>query len=259
MTDKKTPLFHLGFCPGDISARYAIIPGDPGRVREIAEKMDSPRPLAAHREFTSYTAMLNGHQVIVCSTGIGGPSAAIAVEELHMAGVDTFIRVGTCGGINLAVERGSLVIASCATRCDGTSAQYAPLSFPAAADFAVTSALVKSAGGLGHKCFTGPVHCKDSFYAQHSPQRMPIAPQLLNDWEAFIKLGVLASEMECAALYTVSAALGCRAGCVLNVFWNQERIRAGLDQTAVFDTDIPDNSRAIDTAIGALWLLIAGE
>ena len=255
----ETPLFHLDFRPNALSARYAILPGDPGRVPAIAARLEQVRTVGSNREYVCCEGLLNGHPVAVCSTGIGGPSAAIAAEELHMAGVDTFIRVGTCGGMNLSVCAGDLVIAASATRNEGVTYQYAPAAFPAAADFAVTRALDDAAARLGYVRHVGTVHCKDSFYGQHSPERMPIAAALAAEWQAYLALGVLASEMESAALYTVAASLGCRAGCVLSALWNQERERAGLEQKSTLQPDTIGADRAIETAIAAVERLINNE
>ena len=201
--------FHIKCAPGDVG-KYVILPGDPGRCEKIASYFDSPRLIASNREYTTYTGTLEGVPVSVTSTGIGGPSAAIAIEELHELGADTFVRVGTCGGIDLKVKGGDCVIATGAVRMEGTSREYAPIEFPAVADYGIVSALVKSAAKLGLAYHTGVVQCKDSFYGQHRPQAMPVAGELLEKWEAWKRLGVLASEMESAALFCVAASLGVR-------------------------------------------------
>jgi uridine phosphorylase len=242
--------YHIALSAGQ-AGRYCILPGDPGRCAAIAQYFDDPVYLGSNREFTSWAGTLEGERVSVVSTGIGGPSAAIAMEELHQIGVDTFLRVGTCGGIRLDVCSGDVVVATGAVRMEGTSREYAPIEFPAVADFAVTRALVDSAQALGKTCRVGIVQCKDSFYGQHSPQRMPVAAQLEEKWEAWKRLGVLASEMESAALFTVAAALGVRCGSCFHVIWNQERQAAGLDQTEDHDTDA-----AIRVAVQALRQLI---
>lgn len=235
-------------------ARYAILPGDPGRVEEIAGYLDKPRFLASKREYTSWIGQLDGEKVLVTSTGIGGPSASIAVEELFRTGVRTFIRVGTCGGMQLDVVGGDLVIATGSIRNEGTTREYVPVEFPAVADFQVLQALVQAAERLGYVYHTGVVQSKDSFYGQHSPDKMPVGYELINKWEAWIRAGALASEMESAALFCVSSYLRARAGCVLNVIWNQERANAGMD-----NPQHHDNTRAITTAVEALRILIQGE
>ena len=229
-------LFHLNFNPRQFRADYAILPGDPGRVDEIAACLDYSVPVAYNREFKIDRGEVGAKEVFVCSTGIGGPSTAIAMEELAMAGVTTFIRVGTCGGINVDVNGGDIVVATSAVRQEGTSLHYAPIEYPAAANFDVVKALHDTAQYYGSKVHTGIVQCKDSFYGQHSPETMPVDYELLNKWEAWKKLGVLASEMESATLFTVANKLGVRAGTILSVVWNQERAKTLLPTLEVHDT-----------------------
>lgn len=221
--------FHLNMVKGDVG-RYCILPGDPGRCERIAAYFDEPKQVMFNREYMTYTGTLLGEKVSVVSTGIGGPSASIAMEELIHLGADTFVRVGTCGGMALKVQSDDVVIATGAIRMEGTSKEYAPIEFPAVADLQVTTALVNAAKKLGKPWHAGVVECKDSFYGQHSPETMPVSYELLNKWEAWLKLGTLASEMESAALFTVAAARGVRCGSCFHVVWNQEREKAGLDQ-----------------------------
>ena len=245
--------FHIRCAPGDVG-RYCILPGDPGRCAAIAALFDDARLISQNREFTVYTGSLLGEKVTVCSTGIGGPSAAIAMEELTAIGADTFVRVGTCGGIDLDVRSGDIVVATGAVRQEGTSREYAPIEFPAVADLAVTNALVDAARSLGKTVHAGVVQAKDSFYGQHSPGRMPVSFELQNKWEAWKRLGVKASEMESAALFVVAAALRVRCGACFHVIWNQEREAAGLDQDMSEDT-----SAAVRVGVEALKLLIARD
>ncbi len=244
--------FHIKCAEGDVG-RYVILPGDPARCEKIAAYFDDAEFISQNREYTVYTGTLLGEKVSVCSTGIGGPSSAIAMEELFKIGADTFIRVGTSGGINLKVRSGDLVIATAAVRQDGTSNEYAPPSYPAAASFEVTQALAWAAEDMGSRFHTGVVQSKDSFYGQHSPSRMPVSYELEAKWEAWKRLGVLCSEMESATQFVVADSLGARAGAVFHVIWNQERKAAGLDDEALQneDTDL-----AIRTAIEALKILI---
>jgi len=243
-------LYHIGF--GDEhGAKIAILPGDPGRVGKIAQYLDNPRFFHQNREYTTWLGEVNGETVVVMSTGMGGASTAIGVEELFMAGVRTFIRVGTCGGMAEHVIGGDVVIATGAIRQDGTSKEYVPIEFPAVADLEVTNALVQGAKNLGLNWHAGVVQCKDSFYGQHSPDRMPIGYELKDKWQAWIKAGCLASEMESAALYIVASTLGAKAGCILNVVWNQERAAKGLS-----NPECHDASAAIKSAVEAVRLLI---
>lgn len=242
--------FHIQCKEGDVG-RYCILPGDPGRCEKIAAYFDDPVKVQSNREYTVYTGTLLGEKVSVCSTGIGGPSAVIAMEELHAIGADTFIRVGTCGGIALQVQSDDVVIATGAVRHDGASREYAPIEFPAVSDYRIQEALVQAAKNLGKSWHAGVVQCKDSFYGQHDPARMPVSYELQAKWEAWKRLGVLASEMESAALFCCAAALGVRCGSCFHVVWNQEREAAGLDQQESHDT-----SAAIEVGIEAVKLLI---
>ncbi len=242
--------YHIGMKEGDVG-RYVILPGDPKRCIKIAKYFDSPVLVADKREYVTYTGYLDGVKVSVTSTGIGGPSAAIAMEELANIGADTFIRAGTCGGMNVDVMGGDLVIATGAIRMEGTSREYAPIEFPALADLKVVNALVEAAGNLHKKHHVGVVQCKDSFYGQHSPESKPLGYKLRNKWEAWLKMGTLASEMESAALFTVAAYRKLRAGSVLLVVANQERRRLGLEDPQEHDTEA-----AIATVIEALRVLI---
>lgn len=227
--DARQVQYHIACAPGEVG-RYCILPGDPARSKLIAMFFDDPVQVAYNREYNIYTGTLLGEKVSVCSTGIGGPSAVIAMEELTAIGADTFLRVGTCGGINLKVQSDDVVIATGAIRHEGTSREYAPIEYPAVPDYEVLAALVEAAKTVGKPWHAGVVQCKDSFYGQHSPHRMPVSYELEAKWEAWKRLGVLASEMESAALFTAAAALGVRCGSVFHVVWNQEREKAGLDQ-----------------------------
>lgn len=228
-------LYHVDFDDSH-GAKYVILPGDPGRVEKIAQLLDNPRFYHQNREYTTWLGELCGETVMVMSTGMGGPSTAIAVEELYQTGVRTFLRIGTCGGMQTEVVGGDVVVATGAIRMEGTTREYVPLEFPALADLTVTNALVEAAGELGLTCHTGVVQCKDSFYGQHDPARMPEGEELARKWQAWIKAGCLASEMESATLYIVCQILRARAGCVLNVVWNQERAKAGLSNPKTHDT-----------------------
>ena len=245
--------FHIHCVEGDVG-RYVILPGDPGRCASIAALFDDAKQIAYNREFNVYTGYLLGEKVSVCSTGIGGPSASIAMEELHNCGADTFIRTGTCGGINLNVQSGDIVVATGAIRYEHTSMEYAPIEYPAVANLDCTIALRDAALAMGKTTHVGVVQCKDAFYGQHSPTKMPVSYELLQKWEAWKRLGVLASEMESAALFVVADALGCRCGSCFHVIWNQEREAACLDQDMSEDT-----SASVRVAVEALKLVIAQD
>lgn len=250
--------FHLGITPDEIG-KYVILPGDPGRVAAIAAYLDGAVQVAQNREYNTYTGSLNGEKVSVVSTGIGGPSAAIALEELAACGVHTAIRVGTSGGMDLKVSGGDLVIATAAVRQEGTSREYLPDGYPAAADFTVVSALRDAADALseeedGKRYHIGVIQSKDSFYGETSPETMPVGGRLQAQWDAYLQCGCLASEMEAAALFSVGLVRRVRVGAVLTAIWNVERPKAGLD-----DTTCTDSTRAIECAVGAMRRLIAAD
>ena len=245
--------YHIQVRPGDVG-RYVILPGDPKRCAKIAQYFDNPILIADNREYVTYTGYLDGEKVSVTSTGIGGPSASIAMEELVQVGADTFIRVGTCGGIDIDVKGSDIVVATGAVRAEGTSKEYAPIEFPAIANIDVTNALIAACKEKKVTYHTGVVQCKDSFYGQHSPERMPVSYELMNKWEAWKRLGVKASEMESAALFVVASHLGVRCGSTFLVVANQEREASGLENPVAHDTDM-----AIKIAIDALRKLIKAD
>ncbi|MFA5447243.1 MAG: uridine phosphorylase [Sphaerochaeta sp.] len=245
--------YHLHTKRGDVG-RYVILPGDPKRVAKIAAHLDDAKLIADNREYITYTGTLEGETVSVTSTGIGGPSAAIAMEELVKCGADTFLRIGTCGGIALEVMGGDVVIATSAVRAEGTSREYAPIEYPATANWQIVNACIAAADQLSLRSHVGVVQCKDSFYGQHDPAIMPVSYDLLNKWEAYKRLGVLASEMESAALFVVASHLGVRCGSAFSVVGNQERETLGMDNPINHDTEA-----AIILGIEALRNLIRSD
>lgn len=242
--------FHLKIKYGDVG-RYVLLPGDPGRCEKIAAHFDDYHLVADNREYKIYTGSLNGVPVSVCSTGIGGPSAAIALEELYHCGADTFIRVGSSGGMDPEVLGGDVVIATGAIRMEGTSREYVPMEFPAVADFTVTEALRDAAKNRGNRYHLGVVQCKDAFYGQHDPDSMAAGDQLKSKWNAWVKAGAKCSEMESASLFIVGAVRRVRVGAILAVFANQTRREMGLSDPQSYDTE-----EAIATAVDAMRLLI---
>lgn len=245
--------YHTGVGPGDIG-EYVILPGDPKRCAKIAAHFDNPVLVADSREYVTYTGTLDGVKVSVTSTGIGGPSAAIAIDELAKCGAHTFIRVGTCGGMQEEVMGGDIVIATGAVRMEGTSREFAPIEYPAVADFNVTNALVSAAGKIGVRNHVGVVQCKDSFFGQHEPSIMPVSYELENKWQAWIRMGCLASEMESAALFIAGSFLRVRVGSCFLVVANQERAKKGLPNKQAHDTEL-----AISVAVEAIRELIKKE
>ena len=225
--------YHLNIRPGDVG-RYVILPGDPKRCKKIAEHFERAELVADSREYVTYTGYLDG--------------------EMVKCGADTFIRVGTCGGMDLDVKGGDVVVATGSIRAEGTSREYAPIEFPAVADLRVVNALMKAGENLGYACHAGVVQSKDSFYGQHNPELMPVAGELLSKWDAWLKLGCKASEMESAALFIVASYLRVRCGACFLAVANQEREKAGLPNPVVHDTEA-----AIKVGVEAIRVLIKEE
>lgn len=228
--------YHTGVGPEDIG-KYVIMPGDPKRCSKIAQYFDDAKLVADVREYTTYTGYLDGVKVSVTSTGIGGPSASIAITELSKCGAHTFIRVGTCGGMQENVLGGDIVIATGAVRMEGTSKEYAPIEYPAVPDFDVTNALRMAAREAKISHHVGVVQCKDSFFGQHEPEIMPVSYELEDKWQAWLRMGCLASEMESAALFIAGSFLKVRVGSCFLVVANQERAKLGLSNKQAHDTD----------------------
>lgn len=242
--------YHIKTGKGDVG-KYVLLPGDPKRSAKIAAYLEDARLVADNREFVTYTGYLEGEKVSVTSTGIGGPSAAIALEELVHCGADTFVRIGTCGAMQMDILGGDIVIATGAVRMEGTSKEYAPIEYPAVASYLVVHALIKAAEQTGVRFHTGVVQSKDSFYGQHEPETKPVSYELTAKWEAWKKMGCLASEMETAALFIAGAYLGVNVGACYLVVGNQERQAAGLDNPLAYDTDL-----AVKTAVASVRRMI---
>ncbi len=231
-----TAVFHLGLTADMLQgATVALVPGDPGRVERIAATMDRHEFLAAHREFTSWLGWLGETPVVVCSSGIGGPSTAIAVEELAQLGVRTFLRVGTTGGIQPHLQPGDVIVTTGAVRLDGTSLHFAPMEFPAVADFACTTALVEAATSLGIEPHVGITASSDTFYPgqeRYDTYSGRVTRRFRGSLEEWQSMGVLNYEMESAALFTMCASSGLRAGCVAGVLVNRTQQEMPDEETA---------------------------
>ncbi|HHT96750.1 MAG TPA: uridine phosphorylase [Clostridiales bacterium] len=249
--NKNDVMHHINCKKGDVG-KYVILPGDPGRVEKIAAYLDNAKLVTSYREYLTYTGYLDGTKVSVTSTGIGGPSASIAMEELTKIGADTFIRIGTCGGIDDSLIPGDLIIPTGAIRKDGTGREYVPIEYPSVANFELVNALKDAAQKLGNNHHLGVVECKDSYYGQHEPDRMPTSYELKQKWNAWKVAGALGSEMESATLFIVASVLRVRCATVLLLCRNREReALLGSESVAVWDT-----APAIETAIEALRMII---
>ena len=241
-------VFHLGLTKSMLQgATVAIVPGDPERVKKIAELMDRATFLASHREFTSYLAFIGDSAVVICSTGIGGPSVSIAVEELAQLGIKSFLRVGTTGAIQPSVNVGDIIITQAAVRLDGASLHFAPMEFPAAADFYATTALVEACTQQGIKPHIGITASSDTFYPGQerydtvSKRVTPRFKDSLKEWQA---LGVLNYEMEASTLFTMCLANGWQAACVAGVIVNRT------------EQEIPNESSMKKTETSAVSIVV---
>ncbi|GKW41759.1 uridine phosphorylase [Pectobacterium parvum] len=218
-------VFHLGLVKNDLQgATLAIVPGDPERVEKIARLMDNPVHLASHREFTSWRAELDGKAVIVCSTGIGGPSTSIAVEELAQLGIRTFLRVGTTGAIQPGINVGDVLVTTAAVRLDGASLHFAPMEFPAVADFGCTTALVDAAKDSGIALHIGITASSDTFYPgqeRYDTFSGRVVRRFRGSMEEWQSMGVLNYEMESATLLTMCASQGLKAGMIAGIIVNR--------------------------------------
>jgi uridine phosphorylase len=206
--------YHIQMKKGDVG-RYVFLPGDPGRCEKIASYFDNPKHVAYNREYNTYTGTLLGENVSVTSTGIGCPSTAIAVEELIAIGADTFIRIGTSGGIQPGTKAGEIAIVTAAIRDEGTTSHYMPIEFPAVANFDVVHALLEGVKKLDMPYRLGITQSKDSFYGEVEPDRMPVASRLNDRWKAWVMGGAICSEMEAASIFVLSSIYRVRAGGVM--------------------------------------------
>lgn len=241
-------VFHLGVTRDQLlGAELAIVPGDPARVERIANQMDSPEYLNSVREYTTWLAKLNGRPVIVCSTGIGGPSTSIAVEELAQLGVKTFLRVGTTGAIQDNIEPGDIIITNASVRLDGASTHFAPMEFPAVSSFACAEALVSAVRSESVNYHVGITASSDTFYPgqeRYDTLTGHVIRRFRGSMEEWQALGVLNYEMESSTLLTMCAASGLKAGCVAAVIVNRTR------------QEIPDESKIAEAEATAVRVVV---
>lgn len=247
----KQAVFHLGVTKTDLNgASIAILPGDPGRVEKIAQKMEASRFLGTHREFTLFIGTLEGESVVVCSTGIGGPSTSIAVEELAQLGVHTFLRIGTTGAIQPHIQVGDVIVTTASVRLDGASLHFAPLEFPAVADFDVTCALHEAALASGATVYTGITASSDTFYPgqeRYDTVTGTVVRRFQGSLQQWQQMGVLNYEMESATLFTQCASSGLKAGCIAGVIVNRAH-KETPDFTQLANVEARATSIVVDAA-----------
>jgi uridine phosphorylase len=253
-------VYHLALDHDAIEgATIALLPGDPGRVPHIARSdvFERPRELASKREYRTWIGHVEGAPVLVTSTGIGGPSASIAVDELAQLGVRTFLRVGTTGAIQPEIDIGTVIVTTGAVRLDGASTQYAPIEYPAVAHHEIVAALLRAAALAGVPARAGVSCTTDTFYpgqerydsfGGYVPRRFQGATE---EWR---RLQVLNYEMEAATILTLAAALGLRGGCVAGVVVN----RARSETVTAADLDLGERN-AVAVATRAVELIVRQE
>lgn len=247
---EQTKMMHIGICKGEVG-RYVFLPGSPERSEKIAKYFENGVEIAYNREFRTFTGTLEGVAVSVTSTGIGGPSTAIAIEELFQCGSDTMIRVGTCASVSSKVHRGDIVIPNGAVKMEGACLHYLPLEFPAVPDFFILKELVKASKALHYPYNVGITITKASFYTQNEPELKPVGPHLIAKWNSYVAGGATSTEMESSTLFTVGSSLHIRVGTVLVSATDDKNY--GSDY-ASYPGDV--EHRAIETAIEAMKNII---
>ena len=245
-------LLHSNLCESDVSTRYAIVPGSPQRVEKIAKYMDDPEKIRVFREYETWSGKLEGQKIIIMSTGIGGPSTAIAVEELYELGIDTFIRVGTCASTSALCNRGDVVIPQASVRMEGTALHYAPLEYPAVPTIEVFDELRNACATLDLPYRVGTVICRDLFYTQYDDVEEPASYYTKSAWNAYKKLGAIATEMETATLFIAGNKLNARTGACMVCATDYVK-----DVNKTYPTDY--EARAIKVGIEALKNIIRND
>jgi uridine phosphorylase len=211
MSERK---YHVGLTAEEVG-KYVLIPGDPARTALIARLLEGAREVAFSREYRTFTGSLGGTPVSAVSSGMGGPSVAIGVEEMRELGVHTFLRVGTCGATQPGIKMGDLIIATAAVRTEGTADSYVPKEFPAVADYEVVTALLESARELGVRHHLGIIRAVDALYSDLLPDTMPDGPRLRADLAMWARAGVIANDMESSTLFVLASIRRLRAGSLL--------------------------------------------
>ena len=240
--------YHVGLTAEEVG-KYVLYPGDPARTAVIARLLEGAREVAFSREYRTFTGSVAGVPVSAISSGMGGPSVAIGMEELRELGVHTFLRVGTCGATQPEVKMGDLVIASGAVRTEGTGDGYVPKEFPAVADYEVVTALLESARELGAPHHLGIIRAVDSLYSDLLPDTMPNGPQLREELAMWARAGVVANDMESSTLFVVASVRRLRAGSLLLCV---DEVGAG----EIHHLDPSYMERMLKVAIGAIRRLI---
>ena len=251
--DETQKMLHVNLSRGAVG-RYAIVPGDPDRWERIAAHQDNPRLVTRKRDFTTWEGTLDGEKVTVTSTGIGGPSTAICIEELHKCGADTFIRVGTCASTCADVQRGDIVVPNGSVRMEGTGLHYLPMEYPAVPTYQLLKYLEESSAALGYHTAVGVSITKDSFYTQTEPETKPVSDELLSRWKSYVRGGAVCTSMEESVLFLAGTSLGVRTGSVLVSATNFDGSVSRRNSADVYPTN--SIQKPIRVAIEALRRLI---
>ena len=249
MADEKK--YHVGLAKGDVG-EYVLVPGDPFRTPMVAKHLDGAKEVAFSREYRTFTGSVDGVPVSTMSTGMGGPSVAIGVEELAELGVHTFLRVGTCGAAQPEIKVGDLVIAHASVRSEGTPNGYVPLEYPAVASFHVVEALMEAARASGVPYHVGVIRSVDALYSDLMPERMPRPQYLREELDMWSRAGILSNDMETSTLFVVSRLRKLRAG-TINLCVDE----LGAGEIHHLDPSYMD--RMLKVAVDAIRLLIARD
>jgi uridine phosphorylase len=252
--------YHLNLQKSHVrNSKIALLPGDPFRVLKIAEKIRQQfggdiEELAWKREFKTLRCSIKNKSVLVISTGIGGPSTSIAIEELAMLGVITFIRVGTTGAIQKEIKPGDVIMTTGSVRLDGASTHYAPIEYPAVANYTVVDSLIKAARKSKVKYHVGITASSDTFYPGQERYDSFTGYVLkrfqgsLKEWQ---RLHVLNYEMESSTVLTLCSAMGLRGGCVCGVIVNRTTQEEITEKTITAGEE-----NAIKVAVASLECLL---
>ncbi len=244
---------HLRLSAEDVG-RYVFLPGSVERVEKIASLLEDAHVVGRHREFYAMTGAIDGTPVSVISTGIGGPSTSIVMEELSSMGVHTMVRIGSCASSSPDTKIGDVVIPCGAVKMEGTSRQYLPDEFPAVPDWSIYKCFVRAAEESGFPFNTGVTITKDSFYTEASMEEKPVYPLLEYLWDAYEKGGASNTSMECSTIFTIGAVLGIRTASVMISATNYK----------AYSNDVKDypagwEHRAIKVGVEGMRLVIAED
>jgi len=233
-----------------INAKYAIMPGDPKRIDVIKQFLDDPVELNYNREYRSVEGKYKGIYIIAISTGMGGSSTSIAVEELHNLGVTTMVRVGSAGALQQGINLGDMIIAEGAIRDDGASKTYVDAIYPACPDHLLVQKMIEACKDMQIPYHTGVIQSHETFY--HDSNAF--------EEQKWSRLGVLGSDFESAALFTVGRIRKVRCASILNnvVLWGNDTSEAVSAYNGKDNPVIIGEKREIAATLEAFYKLEMG-